>query len=477
MPRHFSGETTLCVKRLILLATFSFAALCHPYADGVDDYVKHQMRRQHVVGLSLAVVKDGRLIKARGYGLANVELNLPATKDTAYNIASIGKQLTAAAIMLLVENGRIGLDDRITNYLSDLPPAWSEVTIRQLLSHTSGIKDYTKLPDFAKLSKSPVTTRQLINLLAGYPLEFHPGAKWSYCNTGYHLLGEAVARTSGRPYADFLQERIFAPLGMNSTRFYDSRAVITNRASPYDWENGALRNADYLDYSWVFGAGGEAATVVDMARWDAGLHTEKLLSRRRWEQMWTPVTLNDGSTFAYGFGWHVQNDEYVRRVIWHGGRDPGFLSAMFHWLDDRVTVIVLLTGGSSFLPNGQESSADIALGLSRRYIPRLFLKPIADTAPTQTQEMRAVFESLRAGTLDHSLISTNLNGKRLSDTEQWAARLSDLGVIKSFVPDWKCETNNVRDLGYRAVFRKESVNFSVSLGADNKISRLQLEIE
>jgi len=258
---------------------------------------------------------------------------------------------------------------------------------------------------------------------------------------------------------------------------YDSRSIITNRANAYEWQNGTLRNGDYLDYSWAFGAGAEASTVVDMAKWDASLRTGKLLPRKRWEEMWTPVTLGDGSTFPYGFGWHVQKDEYVGWLIWHGGGDPGFLSAMFHWLDDRVTVIVLLTGGSSFLPNGQDSSADIALGVSRRFIPRLVLKPIKDPAPEITKKMRSVFESLRAGTLDHSLISTNLNRKKLSDIDQWATQLSDLGAIKSFVPDWKSETGRARDFGYRAVFEKESVNFSVSVEADDKISRIQIEIE
>jgi D-alanyl-D-alanine carboxypeptidase len=478
MTRRFSNEPTLCSKLFILLAvTFFFAGLNYSRADGVDDYVKAQMRRQHVVGLSLAVVKDGKVIKAKGYGLANMELNAPATKDTVYNIASIGKEFTATAVMMLVEDGKIGLDDRITNYLSDLPPAWSEITIRQLLTHTSGIRDYPSLPNFGELTKSPVTTKQLVKMLSDYPLEFRPGEKWSYCNIGYHLLAAIIEKVTQRPYQDFLKERIFMPLGMNSTRSYNWQSVITNRATPYSWGNGELRNADYLDYSWAFGAGAEGSTVIDMTKWAENLDTEKLLPKKRWEEMWTPVTLADGSTFDYGFGWHVQKDDYVGHVIWHGGGDPGFLSAMFNWLDDRVTVIVLLTGGSTFLPNGQESSADIALGVSRRYIPRMVLKPIKDTEPEITKKMRSVFESLRAGTLDHSLISTNLNSKRLSDTEQWATQLSDLGAIKSFVPDSKFETNNVRDFGYLAVFQKESVNFSVSLEADNKISRIQIEIE
>ena len=196
MTHRFSNVPTLCPKLLILLAVTFFAALSCSRADEVDDYVKNQMRRQHVVGLSLAVIKDGKVIKALGYGLANVELNMPATKGTVYNIASIGKQFTATAIMMLVEDGKIGLDDRITNYLSYLPAAWSGITIRQLLTHTSGIRDYPSLPDFGQMNKSAVTTEQLVKMLADYPLQFRPGEKWKYCNTGYHLLAEIIAQVS-----------------------------------------------------------------------------------------------------------------------------------------------------------------------------------------------------------------------------------------------------------------------------------------
>jgi D-alanyl-D-alanine carboxypeptidase len=206
--------------------------------------VNSQMKRQHVAGLSLGVVKDGKLVIAKGYGLANVEANVPTTKDTVYDIASIGKQFTATAIMMLVEKGKIGLDDKITKYLSDLPKAWDTVTVRHLLTHTSGIRDYPGLADFERLNKSAITTSQLVNMLADFPLEFRPGEQWRYCNIGYHLLGEIVAKVSGRPYADVLQERIFAPLGMNSTRPYDSRSIITNRANAYEWQNGILGNAD-----------------------------------------------------------------------------------------------------------------------------------------------------------------------------------------------------------------------------------------
>lgn len=461
----------------VILALFVLVAdLRYCFAEEVDDYVNRQMRRQHVAGLSLAVVKDGKLIKAKGYGFANLELKTPATPETVYNIASIGKQFTATAIVLLVGEGKIGFEDRITNYLGGLPAAWSPVTVRQLLTHTSGIKDYTSLPDFRKLTRSPVTTSELVQMLADYPLEFRPGDKWSYCNIGYHLLAAIIEKVSQRPYADFLRERIFAPLGMDSTRPYDWQSIIANRASPYSWENGALRNADYLDYSWGWGAGAEASTVLDLVKWDAALSTDKLLTRKRWDQMWTAVKLNDGSNFPYGFGWHVQTEpEDPGRVIWHGGGDPGFLSADFHWIDDRTTVIVLLTAGSSWLPNGQESSADIGLGVSRRYVPRLVPKPIEDTVPQITAKMKIVLQTLISGALDASLISPNWTGKKLSDIKQWASQLSDLGTMKSFLPIWKDLKLGRYD--YRASYAQETLLFTVTLDEMGKVSSIALEIE
>jgi CubicO group peptidase (beta-lactamase class C family) len=461
----------------ILLAVFVlFVDLRWSYADEVDDYVNRQMRRQHVAGLSLAVVKDGKLMKAKGYGLANVELKVQATPETVYNIASIGKQFTATAIMLLVEEGKMGLDDKITNHLSGLPPPWSPVTVRQLLTHTSGIKNYTSLPDFQKLARSPLTISELVQMLAAYPMEFRPGEKWSYCNTGYHLLAAIIEKVSQRPYMDFLKERIFAPSGMDSTRGYNWQSIITNRASPYSWEDEALRNAEYLDYSWAFGAGAVASTVLDMVKWDAALSANKLLPKKRWDEMWTAVKLNDGSSFPYGFGWHVQTEpDDPGRVIWHGGGDPGFLSADFHWIDDRTTVIVFLTAGSSWLPNGQDSSGDIGLGVSRRYIPRLVSKPIEDTAPQITAKMKTVLETLISGTLDANLISPKWSGKKVSGIKQWASQLSDLGKMKSFLPIWKDVRLGRYD--YRARYAKEALHFGATLDENGKVSSIDLEIE
>ena len=197
---------------------------------GIDDYIQGLMQKRHIPGVSIAVVRDGKVILAKGYGVANVELSVPATERTVYQLASVTKMFTATAIMMLVAEGKLKLDDRITERLSDLPAAWRDVTVRHLLNHTSGIKSYTSVKDFHKTSRKDYDRRELLALVTKVPLEFAPGEKWSYCNTGYFLLGMLIEKVSGKEYGEFLDERIFQPLGMTQTRVNDLRAIIPDRA-------------------------------------------------------------------------------------------------------------------------------------------------------------------------------------------------------------------------------------------------------
>ncbi len=199
-------------------------------ARSIDDYVLGVIQKRHIPGVSVAIVKNGKLLQAKGYGLANVELSVPATEKTVYQLASVTKQFTATAIMMLVEQGKLGLGDKISKHLPDLPAAWKEVTIRHLLNHTSGIKSYTSVKDFFKTARKDYTHREILDLVAKDPLEFAPGEKWRYCNTGYFLLGMIIEKVSGKTYGEFLDERIFKPLGMTQTRVNDLHAIIPNRA-------------------------------------------------------------------------------------------------------------------------------------------------------------------------------------------------------------------------------------------------------
>jgi len=333
-------------------------------ADHVDDYIKAELKKQNIPGLSMAVVKNGKVVKAAGYGLANIELSVPATPNTVYQLASITKQFTATAMMLLVEDGKLGPDDKISKHLSNAPPAWRDVTVRHLLNHTSGIKSYTSLPDFNKNPRKDYTHDELIALVSGLPLEFEPGARFRYNNSGYFLLGVILENVSGQRYGDFLEERIFKRLGMDQTRVNDLSVIIPNRATGYASRDGRLSNGEYVSPTQPFAAGALISTVRDMAKWDAALYTEKLLSRSSLEQMWIPTTLNDGSSYPYGFGWALSETK-TRKYIEHGGGIPGFSTQITRWVDDGLTVVVLVN------QSGTVNANALANGIAGHYIPEL----------------------------------------------------------------------------------------------------------
>jgi D-alanyl-D-alanine carboxypeptidase len=307
----------------------------------VDKFISEQMQRFQIAGLTLAVVKDGEIVKARGYGYANLEMNVPAQEDNVYQIASVTKQFTATAIMMLVEENKINLDDKISQYIADLPLDWQNIKIHHLLTHTSGIVNYTELPEYGRRNLYPVSKEEVIKLVAKYPVEFQPGDAWKYSNTGYFLLGMIVEKVSGKSFQDFLKERIFTPLKMKSTSINDLNDVVKNRASGYNFLNSERLNARYPDMSWVYAAGAINSTVTDLARWDAALYTEQILTRKSLEQMWTPVTLNNGKSFPYGFGWGVGIFN-GHRVVGHNGGIPGFCSNITRFLDDDITVIIFI---------------------------------------------------------------------------------------------------------------------------------------
>src|SRR5580704_7550804 len=210
--------------------------------DAVDEYVTAEMARQHVPGLSLLVVQHGKIVRAEGFGLANVELQVPVKAETVFQSGSVGKQFTATAVMMLVEEGKVALDDPLTKYFSDAPASWKEVTVRQLLSHTAGFTDYPEKFDFRK----DWTEDELLKMVEGVPLAYPPGTKWDYSNLGYLTLGILIHRVTGEFYGDFLQQRIFQPLGMQTTRIISEADIVPNRAAGYRLVKGELKNQEWV---------------------------------------------------------------------------------------------------------------------------------------------------------------------------------------------------------------------------------------
>jgi CubicO group peptidase (beta-lactamase class C family) len=326
-------------------------------ADKVDDYVKAEMQKQRIPGLSLAVVKEGRVIKAEGYGLANVEHNVPARPETVYKIASVSKQFIAAGIMLLVQDGKIRVDDKISSHLDGTPEAWKEIAVRHFLTHTSGVVREGPGFDPFKVQKD----FDVIKTAYPLPLRFTPGEKYEYCNVGYFSLAEIIARLSGKSWGDFLNERVFAPLGMTATRVTSVSDIVQNRADGYEWRSDKMINAS--DYIAVRPSGAFLSSALDLAKWDAALYTDKFLTESTRQQMWTPVKLNSGATHPYGFGWSL-NPLGNHKQVHHGGSLPGFRAHFSRFPDDKLSIIVLTNSGSA-------RPEAIVRGVAALYLPDL----------------------------------------------------------------------------------------------------------
>jgi CubicO group peptidase (beta-lactamase class C family) len=306
-------------------------------ADRVDDLLKAEMDKHQIAGLAVTVVKNGRTVKTECYGMANLEWKVPVTRETVFEIGSMTKQFTAACILMLMEEGKLSLDDNISRHLKNTPPAWSNITIRHLLTHTSGIKNYTVLDGF-EMTKH-LTQAQFIEKMGSYPLDFQPGDSWSYCNSGYNLLGYIVENASGKGYWDFLRERIFQPLQMTSSQSRIPSIIVPHRAAGYELKNGAHINRDY-DLTDLFAAGAIISTITDIAKWNAALDGDKLLKSSSKELWWTAAKLNDGKTKNYGFGW-VLDPLNGHKNIGHGGATSGFSSTIQRFPDDKLSIMIL----------------------------------------------------------------------------------------------------------------------------------------
>jgi CubicO group peptidase (beta-lactamase class C family) len=351
-------RTAALLALLLLLSVTCFAQ------DGittkVDDYIRSEMKAQQIPGVSLAVIKNGEIVLAKGYGLANVEHQVPVKPETIFQSGSMGKQFTATAVMMLVEAGKLSLDDKLIKFFPDGPDAWRNITIRHLLTHTSGMGDYPNDFDLRR----DYTVDEMIQRIKAIPLTFQPGEKWSYSNLGYVTLGVLIHKISGQFYGDFLQERVFKPLGMSTARVISEADIVPNRAAGYRLVNGELKNQNWVSPTLNTTADGALyLTVYDMAKWDAALYTEKLLKRSSLEQMWTPVKLNDGKTSPYGFGWAL-GELRGHHIVEHGGSWQGFKSQISRYVDDKLTVVV-------FANQARANPAKLAHAVAGIYNPEL----------------------------------------------------------------------------------------------------------
>ncbi len=337
-------------------------------------------------GAAVIVVKDGKVLLRRGYGLANLELGVPIAPDMRFRLGSVTKQFTAVAVLMLAEEGKLALDDPITKFLPDYPTHGQTVTVEHLLTHTSGIKSYTEMPEWLPLWRKDMSLEELIGVFRDQPADFAPGEKWAYDNSGYVLLGAIIEKASGRPYADFVRDRIFVPTGMTHTSYDTTESIVPGRVSGYQKDTGGWKNASYLSMSQPYAAGSLMSSVDDLAKWDAALYTEKLVKQASLARAWRPYALKDGKSTGYGFGWTMGTVQ-EHPSIEHGGGINGFASYVLRLPPDHVYVAILANREAN-----QPSLDRLAVQLAAIAIGKPYVepKPLA-LAPAQMDALVGVY--------------------------------------------------------------------------------------
>lgn len=389
----------MLLTRLTILAALSLCAASAARADAIDDYVKERMRQLRLPGLALVVARDGAVVTTRTYGSADLARKAPVTRDTVFELGSVTKQFTAMAVMMLVEEGKVSLDASIATYLPDVPDHWRRITVRHLLTHSSGIQEYLSVPDLAEKVHAAADHDEITRILfESLPLEFAPGDTWAYSNSGYLLLGNIIERVSGKSYWEFLRERVFEPLEMRSTRSSDPRAKIRNRAAGYGWAEGRFEAREPVAEN-AYAAGAIVSTIQDMARWEAALHSRRLLKEASYEEMWTPLSLSRGGTppFSYGFGWVIDR-HHGEPVVLHSGGTPGFSSAIHRYLKDGVSVIVLANAGDRIVDH-------LALDIAGLAVPELARGRSSDPDRVRTARLLRAMRDLIGGEPDPELFT------------------------------------------------------------------------
>lgn len=344
-------------------------------AAAIEAIVTAPVKAAKVAGASLVVAERGQTIVAKSFGMADLELDVPMPDDASFEIGSVTKQFTAASILLLMERGKLALDDEVTKYLPDYPTHGQRITIRHLLTHTSGIKGYTEMKEFGDIMPLRKPADTLVKMFGAQPLDFAPGEAMVYNNSAYFLLGLIIEKLSGVTYSDFVRTNIFDKVGMKSSYYCSESEIHHHHAHGYDTLGDTLILKGAISHAWPFAAGSLCSTAADLSAWLAALHGGKVLSAESYREMTTPATLNDGTKLRYGFGLALSSP-HGHRAIAHGGGINGFLSEAAYFPESGLSIVLLLNTAGPVNPSqlGAEI-ADVVLG------------KIPETAPTYAGDL------------------------------------------------------------------------------------------
>ena len=432
----------------------------------IDDIARKVLDTTGVPSASLAVVKDAQIAYTHAYGDARLEPRLAATPDLPYSIGSISKQFTASAILMLQQQGKLSLDDKVAKWLPNLTRA-NEVTLRQVLSMTSGYQDYAPQDYMIPEWEKPISAQQILDRWARKPLDFEPGTKWQYSNTNYVIAGLIVEKAGGKPLFDMLQQRVLVPLQMNSALNTDLKKLAANDPQGYfRYALGPLRPAPHEGPGWMFAAGELAMTPADLAKWDISLMNESLLKPASYLQMETENVLKNGVGTRYGLGMFVSS---VRnhRVLEHGGEVSGFTAENIVLPDDKFAVIVLTN-----------QDAVSAAGDIGRQVMNAFLNSANVSDPKQDALVRRVFDDLRQGKIDRTLFTDNANSYFTEQAlKDYSTSLTALGEVQSFRQTSNSLRGGMTHMGYEVKFKDKTVGINIYQMPDGKFEQFLIAAE
>jgi CubicO group peptidase (beta-lactamase class C family) len=426
----------------------------------VDRAAQQVLAETGVPSASIAIVKNGQVVYVHAYGNARLEPPVPARPEMAYSIGSVSKQFTATAILMLMEQGKLSLEDPVSKFLPTLTRA-NDITIRELLSHTSGYEDYWPQDYVPPTMARAITAAEIMEEWARKPLDFEPGTKWEYSNTNYVIAGVIVEKVSGEPLLQFLQEHVFAPLKMRGIENVDLKALPEADATGYmRYALGPPRLAPKEGPGWLFAAGELAMPAEELAKWDIGMLNETLLKPASYKEMETAVKLKNGESTGYALGLQT-GPINGHRTLRHGGEVSGYVSQNYVFPDDHAAVVVL---------TNQDASS--AAGLIGQQISELILVAKKDSGAEKQQRDRKILEELQHGRIDRALFTSNANAyftnQALTD---YGSSLGPLGAIQQFIPSAEEGRGGMIFRAYRITFEKTKVVVTIYEMPDGKIEQ------
>jgi CubicO group peptidase (beta-lactamase class C family) len=433
----------------------------------IGAWVKSELTRQKIPGVAVGVVRKGATIVAQGYGMANVEHDVRVTPSTIFQSGSVGKQFTSAAVMLLVEDGKLSLNDPLSKFFPDAPPHWRRMTIRHLLTHTSGLPDYT---GGTIDQRRDYTEEELVRFAYGLKPEFEPGARWNYSNTGYVVLGAAVRKASGQFYGDLLRDRVFGPLGMKTARIISEEDIVPHRAAGYRLSTGALKNQNWVAPRLNTTADGSLyLSLQDMLAWDAGVRAGRVLKPESWRQVFTPVTLNSGRSYPYGFGWSVE-DFAGRPAQRHGGSWQGFKTHIARFPQEDLTIIVL----TNLAQADPEKISDGIAAIIDPALTRPPLKPLTSGNPEMDARAKRLLADAAAGQLTPDEFAYVRAGFFPDAAKAYASMLREAGEVRTLTLLENRELGDDRIYVYDVTFAQRTLRLRLAVAPDGKLAAFSL---